>query len=71
MPHRAKPQKNISMKTKLLLIAAMFVIINLIFYVGFDSSDEPLIPIEFDDTNQIDITDSLTVEQESNIVIDP
>jgi hypothetical protein len=28
------------MKTRLILIAIMFVIINLIFYFGFDSSDE-------------------------------
>ena len=28
------------MKTRLIMIAVMFVIINLIFYFGFDSSDE-------------------------------
>ena len=33
-------KKGISMKTRLILIAIMFVIINLIFYFGFDSSDE-------------------------------
>ena len=33
-------KKGLSMKTRLILIAIMFVIINLIFYFGFDSSDE-------------------------------
>ncbi len=40
MAHRADSKKGISMKTRLILIAIMFVIINLIFYFGFDSSDE-------------------------------
>ena len=33
-------KKGLSMKTRLIMIAIMFVIINLIFYFGFDSSDE-------------------------------
>ena len=40
MAHRANSKKGISMKSKLIMIAIMFVIINLIFYFGFDSSDE-------------------------------
>ena len=40
MAHRANSKKGLSMKTRLILIAIMFVIINLIFYFGFDSSDE-------------------------------
>ena len=40
MAHRADSKKGISLKTRLTLIAIMFVIINLIFYFGFDSSDE-------------------------------
>jgi hypothetical protein len=40
MARRANSQKGISMKGKLIMIALMFVIINLIFYFGFDSSDE-------------------------------
>jgi hypothetical protein len=40
MAHRANSQKGISMKGKLIMIALMFVIINLVFYFGFDSSDE-------------------------------
>ena len=40
MANRANSKKSLSMKTRLILIAIMFVIINLIFYFGFDSSDE-------------------------------
>ena len=40
MARRANSQKGISMKSKLIMIALMFVIINLVFYFGFDSSDE-------------------------------
>ena len=40
MARRADSKKSLSMKTRLILIAIMFVIINLIFYFGFDSSDE-------------------------------
>jgi len=40
MARRANSQTGISMKGKLIMIALMFVIINLVFYFGFDSSDE-------------------------------
>ena len=40
MAHRGDSPKGISMKNKLIMIAIMFVLINLIFYFGFDSSDE-------------------------------
>ena len=40
MARRANSQRGLSMKSKLIMIAIMFVIINLIFYFGFDSSDE-------------------------------
>ena len=40
MAHRADSPKGISMKNKLIMVAVMFVLINLIFYFGFDSSDE-------------------------------
>ena len=40
MAHRADSPKGISMKNKLIMVAEMFVLINLIFYFGFDSSDE-------------------------------
>ena len=37
--HKATSEKILSIKSKLIIIAIMFVIINLIFYIGFDSSD--------------------------------
>jgi len=40
MTYRENSKKGLSMKTRLIMIAIMFVIINLIFYFGFDSSDE-------------------------------
>ena len=40
MAHRGASPKGISMKNKLIMVAMMFVLINLIFYFGFDSSDE-------------------------------
>ena len=40
MAHRANSPKGISMKNKLIMVAVMCVLINLIFYFGFDSSDE-------------------------------
>ena len=40
MARRANSQRGLSMKSKLIMVAIMFVIINLIFYFGFDSSDE-------------------------------
>ena len=58
MARRANSQKGISMKGKLIMIALMFVIINLVFYFGFDSSDESGenkeldIDIMFSDENQ-------------------
>ena len=48
MANRENPKKSLSMKTRLILIAIMFVIINLIFYFGFDSSDESGQNQEFD-----------------------
>ena len=58
MANRENSKKSLSMKTRLILIAIMFVIINLIFYFGFDSSDESGenkeldIDIMFSDENQ-------------------
>ena len=48
MANRENSKKSLSMKTRLILIAIMFVIINLIFYFGFDSSDESGQNQEFD-----------------------
>ncbi len=49
MPHTPDTKRSVSIKSKLILVAVMFVIINLIFYVGFDSSEESEKSVEFDD----------------------
>ena len=69
MPHKPEPERNLSMKTKLFLIVIMFVIINLIFYVGFDSSDKSENSDELNDKNQINVEENMGLEQEiSNLI---
>ena len=63
MPHKVKSERNLSMKTKLLLIAIMFVVINLIFYVGFDSSEESEESTELDGKNQLNVEKKIESEQ--------
>ena len=66
MPNKPNSNNKLSMKTRLILIAIMFVIINLVFYVGFDSSEKSEIeidnridlPTELHDDFQIEISDS-------------
>ena len=60
MANRENPKKSLSMKTRLILIAIMFVIINLIFYFGFDSSDES------GENKELDISIMFNDEIESN-----
>jgi len=71
MAHRPDSQRGLPIKTKLLLIVIMFVVINLIFYFGFDSSDESESLIEFDDQNQLMIDDNPELEPEMKISISP
>jgi len=49
----------------------MFVVINLIFYYGFDSSDKSEKSIEFDDKNKMDMEENLDLEQEITNLINP
>ncbi len=49
----------------------MFVVINLIFYFGFGSSDESEDSIEFDDKNQLDIEKNAELEKEITNPINP
>ena len=51
--HRSDQGKKLSMKTRLILIGIMFVIINLIFYFAFDSTDESEEQGQIEDQNQI------------------
>jgi len=74
MAHRADSRRTLSIKTKLVLIAIMFVVINLIFYFGFDSSDEPIESensIELDDANQLSNEKSAELNEGIGISINP
>jgi len=57
------------MKSRLILIAVMFIVINLIFYFGIDSSDESEKSVDFDDKNQI--TNEKDGEFEQEIINSP
>jgi len=73
MARRANSQKGISMKGKLIMIALMFVIINLVFYFGFDSSDESGqneeldIGMKLNDEIQSDSQDNLLQKTNENL----
>lgn len=41
------------MKSRLILIAIMFIVINLIFYFGFDSPKDSENSVDIDDQNQM------------------
>ena len=55
MAHKPDTKRNLSIKSKLVIIAVMFVVINLVFYFGFDSSDESEKSIEFDDKIELNV----------------
>ncbi len=71
MAHRPDSSKKLSMKTRLIFIAIMFVIINLVFYFGFDSSDESESSIEIDDKNLLNFEKNSEMEKEMTISINP
>ncbi len=71
MAHRPDSQSGLPIKTKLIIIAIMFVVITLVFEYGFDSSDESESLIEFDDQNQLMIDENSKLEQEMKISITP
>ena len=39
-PNSPPEKKKLSMKTRLILILVVFVIVNLIFYIGFEGSED-------------------------------
>jgi hypothetical protein len=49
----------------------MFIVINLIFYFGFDSSDESENSVELDNTNQLTNEKNLELKEEMEILINP
>jgi len=69
--HKPDSERSLSIKTKLLLIVIMFVVINLIFYFGFDSSDESENSVELDNTNQLTNEKFAELEEEFGISINP
>jgi len=69
--HKPDSERSLSTKTKLVLIVIMFVVINLIFYFGFDSSDESENSVELDNTNQLTNEKSEELEEEFGIFINP
>ena len=64
MVDKVNSKKGLSMKTRLIMIAIMFVIINLIFYFGFDSSDES------GENKELDIDIKLNDEIQSDLQYD-
>ena len=60
--HKATSEKILYIKGKLIIIAIMFVIINLIFYIGFDSSDDSEESIELEDNFQPNIKEQASTE---------
>tara|TARA_B110000467_G_scaffold163422_1_gene189366 strand:+ start:665 stop:877 length:213 start_codon:yes stop_codon:yes gene_type:complete len=60
--HKATSEKTLSIKSKLIIIAIMFVIINLIFYIGFDSSDDSEESIKLEDNFLPNIKDQKSTE---------
>jgi cell division protein YceG involved in septum cleavage len=71
MAHRPGPERKLSMKSRLIIIAIMFVIINLVFYFGFDSSDESEDTVGLDNETQLDIEKNTELKQELEILINP
>ena len=69
--HKPDSRRKLSVKTRLIFIAIMFVVINLIFYFGFDSSDESENSIEVDDKNSLNIEKNADLEQEMAILLTP
>ncbi len=71
MAQKPGPQRKLSMKTRLIFIAIMFVIINLVFYFGFDSSEESEPLIDLDNENLLNMEKNPDLEEEMTISINP
>ena len=71
MAHRPDTQRGLPVKTKLILIAIMFVVITLVFEYGFDSSDESEKHVEFDEQNQLKIEENADLRQEIKGLLTP
>ncbi len=71
MAHRPDSQRGLPVKTKLIIIAIMFVVITLVFEYGFDFSDESEKQVELDDQNQLMVDDNPELEPKMKISISP
>jgi len=71
MAHRPDSQRGLPIKTKLIIIAIMFVVITLVFEYGFDSSDESENQVEFDEQNQLKIEENADLKQEIKGLLTP
>lgn len=71
MANRPDSNRTLSTKTKLVLILIMFVVINLIFYFGFDSSDESGNPFELGEQDQLMVDKTVELEEDMNISLLP
>jgi len=71
MANRPDSNRTLSTKTKLVLILIMFIVINLIFYFGFDSSDESGNPFELGEQDQLMVDKTVDLEEEVGISLLP
>ncbi len=71
MAHRPDTQRGLPVKTKLILIAIVFVVVTLVFEYGFDSSEESENSVELDNTNQLTNEKRTELEEEMEILINP
>ncbi len=71
MAHRPDTNRKLSMKCWLIVIAIMFVIINLVFYFGFDSSEESEPLIDLDNEDLLNMEKNPDLEEEMTISINP
>jgi len=71
MVHKPGPERKLSMKSRLVIIAIMFVIINLVFYFGFDSSEESEPLIDLDNEDLLNMEKNPDLEHEMTISINP
>ena len=74
MPRKPRSKKTLSMKNRLSIIALMFVVINLIFYFMFGTSDESGESVEMDGDDgksQLNIENDVNLKQEVRNPISP
>ncbi len=71
MAHKPGPERKLSMKTRLIIIAIMFVVITLVFEYGFDSSEESEPLIDLGNEDLLNMEKNSDLEKEMTISINP